>query len=264
MVQKAKEIRLDVLILPHQDDEIFILPLIIEANPRLVIYMSFGTPENSFGRKNSRIRCDESSRSWNALGGHAHIIQFGLEFGLRDGLVHNDLHYSHVEILLSIIKGRGAKRIITTALEGGNQDHDTCNVLSRYIGQSLNIPVVDFNTYRSSNLPGGFLPFYRVMCKHQASDTPPSCLKLRFNYVYRSLVVAKVYSSQYKTWFGLLPFIIGKYILGTQNFGIVDITRKPDINSKPLYEIRRRESRSSWENQVEWLWFPDLGNKIKK
>ena len=151
---------------------------------------------------------------------------------IQDGLIHEQFEKSTFKLYLDFVKTHDYSEIVTTAYEGGHQDHDSAFILSFQIAKLLDIPLKIFSTYYKD----GFLP-YRVMKRLQS---PISQRFNRFEIVslFGSLVL--IYKTQWKTWLGLSPFVLFKYLSGKSTW-LSDVEDVFEIETTQfLYSSRKR------------------------
>ena len=219
-------------ILPHPDDEVFGIPFLCEPESKHVIfYMTNG--ESPREKESQKLH----SRSISNI-----EVSVNFEFATcADGALSAYLNVNLVNTLLEKIKSEKIipEAVISTANQGGHQDHDAANLLSMIIAQSLQIPLISLSTYSASRK---FFFGYRVMPSLMNSTT----LKYRKTEVLSKMFfVILSYKSQFRTWLGLSLSIFTHYLFGKFRYqvhsqGDLFFPSAPPI----LYEKRKKSSFS--------------------
>lgn len=238
-----------VFLLAHQDDE-FACFSIIEETIRtqkncLIIYLTKGTT----GSHSPTRRNNESLRVLKKLGLKDYqIIFLGEELNIDDGCLPNNLGLAWTALLDRLTVQ--PTQIYTLAWEAGHQDHDACHVLGLYLAKKFSIlkNSFQFPLYRSS---GKKIIFYKVLSTLERNG-PITRIRLPIPTRLRHIYYCITYTSQAKTWLGLLPFVILHYVLDghqkTQPLNEKAIDH-PTNASEALYEIRNMYSSSQlYEN----------------
>lgn len=192
-----------LVLLPHQDDEIFIYPVLsrLVANKRNVkiIYLTNG----NFHGVPASVRNIESLLALSNIGVTSEdVIFLGNKINVEDGKLINRLE----DVWSSIIKEinhLNIDQIFSPAFEGGHQDHDACNVLAQVLARKLKL-MSHSRQFFLYTAAGAFGKFYRVIYPGTiyASDY---IVPLRFNEIRSTIRATLYYKSQLKTWIGLLP-----------------------------------------------------------
>jgi len=231
-----------LLIIPHQDDEIFILPYLIklirDGHKVVVIYLTNG----KYANHSVYIRRKESCDVLKSVGINSQDIKFvGENLNIRDGEVINNLNILSVELFKIIMQyGEDLSEILTPAWEGGHHDHDATNFIVNYVALKMSKArqVCQFYTY---NAHGVRHPFYRVMHSIKPSDLVKP-FKFSFYDGLRTLFCIRHYKSQYFSFIGLAPELIYRLIF-IRNLELD--YNLPDFDIKPhdgglFYENRKR------------------------
>ena len=226
--------------LAHQDDEFGVFAQIkkeVKKNELFFFYLTSGT-DKKINKYKLYLRDKESIKALTALGIRKENIFF---VGRKLDVKHNKLYLNakkvtlFLESLISNIFKPDA--IYTHSWEGGHEDHDTCNLITRRIKKKFNIKkCYQFSLYNSFNSSIIFFKVFNPIERRNGKKVLASILdriyfiKLLFNY-----------TSQIRTWIGLYPFIIFHYLFKGYNFiEILDsnkIIKKPHVG-KLLYERR--------------------------
>lgn len=226
--------------LAHQDDEFGVFAQIkkdVKNNELFFFYLTSGT-DKKINKNQLYLRDKESIKTLTALGIKKENIFF---VGRKLDVKHNNLYLNakkvtfFLESLISNIFKPDS--IYTHSWEGGHEDHDTCNLITRRIKKKFKIKnCYQFSLYNSFNTSIIFFKVFNPIEKKNGKKVLASFLdriyfiKLLFNY-----------TSQIKTWIGLYPFIICHYLFKGYNFiEILDtnkIIQRPHIGNL-LYERR--------------------------
>jgi hypothetical protein len=184
-------------ILPHHDDEIFVIPKI---NHDLVS----GENIKFFFLMKSELRLKESRKFLNYLGvPQDHIISLGEKLNIPDGSVHLyfDLIYREIKALLT--EGITINEIVCTAFEGGHHDHDTSSVIARRLASDYHCQVLEFYLY---NGYGTKKKYYKVA--HPVNLVTPIEYRYTFKDFLAVLIGPFIFLSQFKAMLGLWPFLL--------------------------------------------------------
>lgn len=239
-MEEPRDVSISVFLFAHQDDEVNVLSIIeshvLMAQRTVCIYMTNGR----FGNVSSDRRNAESMRVLYQLGVAVSDIHFlGQSMEVPDGKL-----YEHLEGVftgcydLMILYGT-VQTLFIPAYEGGHQDHDAAHLIGLALARGIG--VLD-KTFQFSGYHGKGLPwiFFKVM-----SPIPENGLVVEFPIPWslrlKYLGFCFYYLSQWKTWIGLLPFVVLHYLVhGTQQLQNVSFERaiqKPH-SGKLLYEKR--------------------------
>lgn len=198
-----------VFLLAHQDDEVFLLPHIMNSDQKLFIYLTNGVTEGSSKRQLDRRTSEAEDLFQKYLAGfNAQVIWWGLENRVPEGVLHKFVSGENLTNIEQTIRGQGEKvtQVITTAFEGAHQDHDTAAVISRKIAKLLKVSCVEMSTY-----PQWFSKFYSFKVLN------PRFAEARFDFARgRTLALAlklmASYKTQRSTWLGLGLGTLSAYV----------------------------------------------------
>jgi LmbE family N-acetylglucosaminyl deacetylase len=231
-----------VIVLPHQDDEVFCLHILQYFQDYLLsfIYLTNGSPTNEL--KSAQVRELESRRAIDAISKGAEIFNYGLIMGLADGKLARQFSIDDLKRLNDFI-GQGSKpcAFISPILEGGHQDHDAAFIITENLCRSWAAEHYTFPLYSSSHFP---FPFFRTMKKSQGSTSLPLTFTSRQNLIRSTLKLIKIYESQKKTWVGLALPVLFHYALSSPLF-YINQKRRVELINNFLYESRRHETRDT-------------------
>jgi len=229
-----------MFVFAHQDDEFAVLAT-IERLLRLgaVVRCAYLT-DGAFGNQSTSRRNAESLKVLASVGvtaSHVHFI--GEKLGIRDGTLHANLMPAYNGLLKCIERVGAIDGMYLPAWEGGHQDHDAVHLIGVIASVSLGFQdrTFQFSLYNGYRLFG---PLFRVM-----SPLPENgaCMRQRITlpkrFAYARLCLS--YPSQWKTWLGLLPFVLFSYFMrGVQQEQFVSVPRlfESPHPGKLLYERR--------------------------
>jgi hypothetical protein len=230
-----------LILLAHPDDEIFILPFLSKIQVK-TFFVYLTNNSRYFSADRSR-ELNESIESFRARGHDFQIEK--LNKPCRDGFCFLDLSEEHFKQVDNFIRTNKVTRIATLALEGGHQDHDVASLFSRKLSFINNIDFIEFAAYKK---PNNNL-FSLAVMKPQKKGVPFSFGRLE---VIRSLFsLTLFYKSQWRTWLGLLPFILYRY--SCSSFYSEDANLQIDGPYVSLYESRIHASKIDVVNATRWL-----------
>lgn len=223
-----------LFLLSHCDDEIFLLPFLLDSNAESTVVF-FSTRQVTNGPESIRkIEATEANRLLNQF---QKLETVFLEPEVRDGKIFQDFgpeNYQYLEELIDRVK---PDELVALAYEGGHQDHDAVEVISKHLCANKNLEMVTCPAYCSSIFSKNL---FRVMKseKRQENFTVNRLLN-----VWVALRIILIYKSQFKTWIGLAPFILINYAFST--FWITRVTSfsEPKELGRCFYEFRDRATQ---------------------
>ena len=197
-----------VFLLAHQDDEVFLLPHIMNSEHKLFIYLTNGVSE---GASKSQVekRNSEAENLFQKylVGFNAQAIWWGSENDVPEGVLHKFVSKENLASIAQTIRGQGKNitQVVTTAFEGAHQDHDVAAVISRKMAKLFGATCIEMSTY-----PQWFSKFYSFKVLN------PRFAEARFDFARgRTLVLAlklmASYKTQRSTWLGLGLGTLGAY-----------------------------------------------------
>lgn len=206
------------VILPHNDDEFFISPILHHLRKDTVfIFLTHGS---AWSTGKSNIRKQESLKFVSQHGfSDRNIINLGETIDIKDGNLFN-----HIRIATSrldeIMVQLNIESLFVTAYEGGHHDHDVAFVVANSLAAKFNVPLFDFPLYNANRTS-----FFRVMdnqniqcCTYKKKHCYKSKLSFRIQLLSRVLI----YRSQWKTFLGLLPGLVRNFLF-KENFIIGEV-----------------------------------------
>jgi hypothetical protein len=145
-----------------------------------------------------------------------YLKQFELKINLieyphpgLDGSLYLDCNQDGLRQLSKFVQEFHPDEIVSSYYEGGNQDHDTAFILSLLVAKSLGIPFIAFSTYRKSR---------NILIRFTVMKTLKNARALNFKNLLAvrvSFRLMSIYKSQHRTWLGLGPFVLVRYLHGT-------------------------------------------------
>jgi LmbE family N-acetylglucosaminyl deacetylase len=226
-----------VILLAHHDDEYFLSARIErEVTVGNDVYVVYTTHGSAYGTSPER-REGESLRALGLLRvPPSHVIFVGRDHEVADGSAAG----RGPEILSACraaLDRLAVGRLITPAWEGGHPDHDVTHLVGRRLSREWGIghEMYEFPLYTAAGAPRGF---FRVN-RFPASRGHRHDSRLRLVERLRALFLARCYTSQWRSFVGLLPEATVRFLLlGTQQLrrvppGDIDYTQPP--HPKPLY-----------------------------
>ena len=227
-----------VFILAHQDDEVFLLPHILNSEKKLFIYLTNGVSAGSTDLKlenrtvEARYVFEKHLSQLNSVANW-----WGLENSVPEGELHRFVNVENLASIEEVIKNQGVQvtQILTTTFEGAHQDHDSAAVISRKLGSIFLVDTIEVSTY-----PQWFSKFYsfRVLNPRYPSE---SFRFERINTLLLALRLMASYKSQRATWIGL-----GLATIGAFAFRRYRASRPQPVRSLSpcFYEFRGRALQS--------------------
>ncbi len=216
-----------IYILPHNDDEIFVIPKIREdlKNQNNLIFFYLMKDER---------RLNESITFLTGLGvKQENIISLGKKLNIHDGSVYLHLSPLFNEFCHQLKQLGTINEIICPAYEGGHHDHDATSVLARRLAKEFSSQVVEFYLYNGYGTSG---KFYNVAFPINVKKA--YLLSYRFIDRVSLFFVPFIYRSQLLAMLGLLPFLFFKSIVRplTLNYLQNDFLEIVAHTETPLYE----------------------------
>lgn len=194
-----------VFFFPHQDDEFAVFGLIEDCVSRRERPVCFFLTDGQGYAAIASSRNAESRRVLLKLGVTPEDIHFiGSDMEIPDGKLFQSLDRLHLA-LLEELRGLHPKAVFIPAWEGGHHDHDAAHALGVHLCEQAGCQTpMQFPLYNGIGLPGSL---FRVL--HPLSGNGPL---LRFPFGMRRgcryVGLCLHYRSQWRTWIGLLPFVI--------------------------------------------------------
>ena len=216
-------------IFPHYDDEIFVIP-------KLKNDIANGCDVKIVFLMDSLERSQESLFFLKKIIGinEVSVSTLRLSSTILDGEIYKYIK----EIYQALFDNyKDINEIVTTAYEGGHQDHDTASIVGRALANDFGISLSEFFLYNGHKTLGKFYkvanPFY---CNIESKTS------YTFNDLINLVCVPFIYKTQWKTMLGLWPFLFLKAIIFplTLNTLSKKSLKIPKYNEVPMYERWKR------------------------
>ena len=191
-----------MFLLAHQDDEVFLLPHIMDSEQKLFIYLTNGVSEVSSSLKLERRTTEAKAVFQKYLAGfNSEVIWWGLENSVPEGQLHKFVSEENLADIEKVIRNHATQitQFVTTTFEGAHQDHDSAAAVSRKLAKTLQVDCIEMSSY-----PQWFSKFYsfKVLIP-QSVDREFEFVRLRTVVLALKLMVG--YKTQRNTWLGLGP-----------------------------------------------------------
>jgi len=186
-----------LFVFAHQDDEIaFVSRIRFErerGNHVICVCLTDGAAQVPAATRDA-----ESRRVLARLGVHDFRVATENE-RIKDGTLpdHLDDALAFLERTVSDVS-----EVVTLAWEGGHQDHDAANLVATMFAKKRGVPCLEMPLYNGLNIDD---PFFRV--NYPVGDGWLERRLPRREYL-RNVLLTRFYTSQRKTWMGLLPFYV--------------------------------------------------------
>jgi len=196
------------IVLAHMDDEAFLSPYLISiAKQNVPVDVYFLTKSEGRNQKfDQTVREQESLKFFRKILPQANLHFLGRELNVLDLEAH-----LKIEELIEKLKNMmhsDTKLILTTNYEGGHIDHDTTCFIAYKLSKIKDSKFATFNLYRAKYFK---YPFYKVIDEisqeHQFEKIP-----LKPKDFIKIIQIPIIYKSQWRTWFGIFPFLILKFL----------------------------------------------------
>ena len=222
----------------HQDDEFGVYIDIsnkIKNNNVYIVFLTSGYNKKIIKSKLSK-RDEESLAVLKKIGVKKKNIYFlGKELNIKCNKLYLKINEAYIK-LKKLMKDNKPYQIVTTAWEGGQEDHDACNLIARKIALKFKIikNSKEFSLYNAYN---NNLIYFKVFNPLKKGKI----IKASFFKRITHILYLFYYKSQLKIWIGLYPFIIYHYLFIGHNY-MQPLNRSKKIikphKGKILYEIR--------------------------
>lgn len=229
-----------IFIFAHPDDEFgcyeSIRREILAGHEVKCYYLTDG----GYGGQPVERREAESARVLGKLGVSANAIRFlGRKHNIPDGYLPDHMLLAATALVDDVKGSGGIAAVYVPAWEGGHQDHDAAHVIACAINAQVRARdgLWQYSLYQGRGLKWGLFRVMKPLESNGPLRAQTISLKRRFGYLRLCLS----YPSQWKTWFGLFPFVamklmfVGRYYLQPASLN-KDIRRPHD--GLLLYERR--------------------------
>lgn len=239
------------LLLPHMDDEVFILPYLVDlsrdsTNSVQIIYLTKSEGRNN--RFSSKVRANESLRMIRKILPNASVTFLGDELGIEDLALHERI--SIVEKSVLEILDPNCEKIIAPHFEGGHLDHDSANFLAFKIAIQKSIKLVTFNLYSARHHKN---TFYKVAKPTVGNEMIHARARYSLKSLKHLIQIPFVYKSQFRTWVGIFPALFWRVAFRNKVllFEIQSVQHEiAPNNGKILYENRKDGSFQQWLKSI--------------
>jgi hypothetical protein len=226
-----------LFLLAHTDDEIFCLPFICEPGvTSYLMYFTLDSPSSNRDFSASR-RAAELSSAVSVLNERYEVNSIFFDPLSPDGELHSNFSSDDLRKLRYRVKELEIQEIVTLSFEGGHQDHDYLAIVASLVGHLESLHVIHCPAYRGSRRNR---KFFRVM-----NPIKPFSTK-KFNNPSTILIAMRlilIYKSQYKTWLGLGPMTIFKYLKLISTYNEKYELDKLALHETCFYENRKRQTQ---------------------
>jgi LmbE family N-acetylglucosaminyl deacetylase len=239
------------ILLPHMDDEVFIIPYLVEVKSLSYDQVSIYYLTKSEGRNlrfSQEIREKESLQMVKSILPSADVEFLGRKYNVGDQHLHESLSeiFKYLEEQLE----NNCDVLISTHFEGGHIDHDSAGILTGQLAKSLGCNFFTFNLYSARQKNSSL---YRV-AKSTEWSLEQKKIKIRLPVYFHSLLIPYIYKSQIRTWVGIYPPLIWRFLVRRKSH----LNVSPEFNpfSKPnngrvLYENRFDGRYDQWVSKIE-------------
>ena len=199
-----------IFILSHQDDEICVfenIRLAIQYKKKIkIFFMTNGYLKKKISKRSISQRDNESLKVLGQLGvKKKDIIFFGRENNISSCRLYKNLNFCY-KFLFDYLKNlEGRIELFTHAYEGGNEDHDACNIIILKILRNYNKNILAFQ-FSFYNADTKLFP-YKVQKPLKINGNLIK-VNIKFSDRLQYLKYLFEYKSQVKVWLGLYPFLI--------------------------------------------------------
>ena len=191
-----------MFLLAHQDDEVFLLPHIMDSEQKLFIYLTNGVSEVSSSLKLERRTTEAKAVFQKYLAGfNSEVIWWGLENSVPEGQLHKFVSEENLADIEKVIRNHATQitQFVTTTFEGAHQDHDSAAAVSRKLAKTLQVDCIEMSSY-----PQWFSKFYSFKVLNPLSaDEEFEFARIRT--LVLALKIMAGYKTQRNTWLGLGP-----------------------------------------------------------
>ncbi len=224
-----------LFLLAHCDDEIFLLPFLLDSDAEsTVVFFSTRHVTNDF----KNVRKAEAISANHFFNRFQKLETVFLEPEVRDGVIYTDFSIENLNFLGEVIDRVKPDELITLNYEGGHQDHDAVEVISRILSNTKGLKMITCPAYSS-------VAFSQKVFIVMKSEKRQEKIEVkRLSNLYVAFRIMAIYKSQYKTWVGLAPFIVMKYAFSTFRVSRVNSFSEPKPLDRCFYESRNRAAQS--------------------
>lgn len=236
----------------HQDDEFGVMPQIVhdlaQGGRVVCAYFTTGVPKGG----------DPSKRNYESIGvlrdlgvGLEDILFVGETLSIPDGSL-----AEYLGVVANWIENWARRQdvlgaVYVTAWEGGHPDHDCLHAVAVVVLTSMGMHEIihQFPLYNGYRCPGAF---FAVLSPLEANG-PVRSVPIDWLKKLQFLRYCLRYPSQAKSWIGLFPFVLIRYLLhGYQELQPVSIdrVRERPHSGRLYYEKRKFATWDALSSQI--------------
>jgi hypothetical protein len=246
-IRQTFEGKTNLFLFPHNDDELFALPLlkVAEEYSDQTICIFLTSPQSSLLAQKRRSESDATLSMFNNVS----LID-NLSMKSLDGFLVRDLTYSR-RLITKYFEDNGIvlDNCIFPALEGGHQDHDAAHLLGASLSLDLGLTGLEYLTYRSI----GWHKLYSVMNPSKIFRKTHEIERILFSVREGLRFISKVknYPSQKKSLALLFPFLVLHYLIHRKIEVVIShaIVREVTYKTTPLYIRRKNHDEIDFLNE---------------
>ena len=197
-----------VFLLAHQDDEVFLLPHVMDSEQKLFIYLTSGVSEGLSRLKLERRTTEAKAVFQKYLAGfNSEVIWWGFENSVPEGQLHKFVSEEKLSAIEKAIRNKGTQitHFLTTTFEGAHQDHDSAAFVSRKLAKAFQVNCIEMSTY-----PQWFSKFYSFKVLNPLS-ADEGFEFARIKTLALALKLMAGYKTQRNTWLGLGLATLGAF-----------------------------------------------------
>lgn len=182
----------------------------------------------------------------NSFGVPSKNITFlGERLGYNDGFLHKDISSLYVWLNAFFQSNQEIEACYVPALEGGHPDHDVLHTAVVKVLDKVGKPEIglQYPLYNAKHTPA---PFFKVLTPISENGKPFE-IRLTLKQKIKYFACCFRYSSQWKTWVGLTPFIFLHLLFDGKQY--VQPTSIERLGQRPHFDELYFEARKfiSWE-----------------
>lgn len=237
-----------LFVFAHQDDEIATATRILHLlRQGWVISCAYLTDGQGRSAK-SDVRDEESRQVLSRLGVDLSRVHFlGSRERIADGRLFEHLNRG-LELLENAVST--CDEVWTLAYEGGHQDHDAAHLIAVAYAAKRAIKTFEMPLYHGYGLPG---PFFNTLAPLR-DGAEWAARKIALKEGFDIALLCRFYTSQRKTWLGLLPEALLRLALGRKEWmrpaELARLREKPH-KGKLFYERRFGVTWEEFEAQAQ-------------
>jgi hypothetical protein len=235
-----------VCILPHHDDEFFLIPLILSREQNNFKFFRF-----IFLTFDTQIRLDEYLKFEKLLSKFAEVesIQIGKELKVAPRELYKNVNTTHTilyELMMNSIQNKEEVAFLFPNLEFGHADHDAAFVIGMKLCQEFKLNAIVYNSYRVLNRA---IPKFIIM-KTLKPQVIKASARTRLGSVLLLIRGFIIYQTQIKTWLKIGPIVLLKFIFSCgRNLKLIT----GEEIEKYVYNLHPTKNQESHVRKPYWL-----------